>query len=121
MKRSPIRTDPAKVRDWIERSRKPLPPLSRKRRSDLKRRTEVRQIVKDRAGNRCEYADIIPEVACGFRPGRGMEVDELRGGSHRVSEWLDPDRCRFVCPVHHDWKSAHKRVVLSRLGVDLDG
>jgi hypothetical protein len=121
MKRSRITTDPDKVRDWINRSRKPLPSMSKRRRSNLVGRAEVRRVVTDRAGGRCEYAEIIPEVRCGFLPGRGMEVDELRGGSFRSSEWLDPDRCRLVCPVHHDWKSANNRDLLSRLGVQLEG
>jgi len=77
----------------------------------------VRAEVGARAGWQCEYRDVIPEVECGWLPGRGLEVDELRGGSFRASEWLDADRCRLTCPVHHDWKTANKREVLRRLGV----
>jgi hypothetical protein len=122
MKRTPLkrnielRGDPLKTLEWHQRSRKALAKVSAKRRADLGRRTEVRNEVIARAGGQCEYAAIVPEVACGLLPGRGMEVDELRGGSYRVTEWLDPDRCRLVCPVHHDWKTAHKRELLKRLG-----
>jgi hypothetical protein len=104
-----------KARDWQNRSRKSLKPVSAKRRAAFSERDRVRQAVFDRAGGRCEYASVVPEVCCGLLPGRGIEVDELRGGAHRVSEWLDVDRCRLTCPVHHDWKTANKRELLARL------
>jgi hypothetical protein len=123
MKRSPLKrtggpkTNPDKVREWQQRSRRELPARSRKRIADASDRVLTRAAVVARAGGRCEYADIMPEVACGTLPGRGMEVDELRGGSWRQAEWLDPDWCRLTCPVHHDYKTEHKRVILARLGV----
>jgi hypothetical protein len=94
-----------------------LSAVSRKRKAQAGQRVQVREIVAERAGGRCEYAPVIPEVPCGMLPGRGMEVDEMRGGSYRSTEWLDPDACRYTCPVHHDYKTAHKRTVLSRLEV----
>ena len=117
-RRTPLRADPDKQWEW-RRSSRALARVSGKRRAQLSERASVREQVIARAGGRCEYADVIPEVACGMLPGRGMEVDELRGGSARGSEWLDPERCRLACPVHHDWKTAHKRVVLRRLGEDV--
>lgn len=118
MKRSGIRRNPDRIREWLDRSRRPLPPVSRKRRDQLPTRQQVRRQVEARAAGVCEYRDVIPEVACGMLPGRGMEVDEVRGGSYRQAEWLDPERCRWVCPVHHDYKTSHKREVLRRLGLD---
>ena len=117
-RRTPLRADPDKQWEW-RRSSRALARVSGKRRAQLSERASVREQVIARAGGRCEYADVIPEVACGMLPGRGMEVDELRGGARRGSEWLDPERCRLTCPVHHDWKTAHKRVVLRRLGEDV--
>ena len=117
-RRTPLRADPDKQREW-QRSSGALARVSGKRRAQLSERASVREQVIARAGGQCEYADVIPEVACGFLPGRGMEVDELRGGSRRGSEWLDAERCRLACPVHHDWKTAHKRDVLRRLGEDV--
>lgn len=125
VKRSPLRrstelrADPLKQLEWQRRSRKALARVSGKRRAQLADRGRVRDVVWARAGGRCEYADVVPEVACGFYGGRGLEVDELRGGSRRGSEWLDPTRCRLTCPAHHDYKTAHKRVVLRRLGEDV--
>jgi hypothetical protein len=110
-----LRADPLKTLEWHRKSRKALGSVSAKRRADLGARAMVRQAVIERAGGQCEYAAVIPEVRCGFVPGRGMEVDEIRGGSYRVSEWLDPDRCKLTCPVHHDFKTNHKRLVLDRL------
>lgn len=90
-------------------------PVSKKRRAQADQRTDVRRAVLAAAGHRCEAIDLVPEVRCGDLPGRtGLEVDELRGGSYRVTEWLDPAACQAVCPVHHDWKTAHKREYLHR-------
>lgn len=91
--------------------------MSKKRRALLARRAEVRQVVlvRDRV---CQAAVFVPEVACGFLPGRpGLEVDELRGGSRRATEWLDPEDCQAICPVHHDWKTDHKKLYLTRRGI----
>ena len=58
--------------------------LERRRLEQQDERDECRRIVLARAGGRCEYEGAIPEVRCGFLPGRRqLEVDELRGGSYR--------------------------------------
>lgn len=88
-------------------------------------RPDVIVAVWARAGGRCEYAAIIPEVPCGspwpHRP--VLEVDELHGGSARATEMQDPDQCALTCQVHHDVKTdgrwfgdvwVGKRVVLER-------
>lgn len=111
-------------RAWAERN--PgyrLPQRSARRaRIESEVRPEVREIV--RARGRCEYADVIPEVACGWLPGRRqLEVDELHGGARRNEEMQDPDQCVLTCPVHHDVKTdgrwfgdvwIGKRVVVAR-------
>lgn len=75
-------------------------------------RQECREIVLSRAGHRCEVAPYVPEIECGRRPGRlNLEVDEIRGGSFRCTEQYDPDRCRAVCPAHHDYLTLHKKAV----------
>lgn len=117
MKRSPINRNFDRIRAWHDRTRRPLPARSAKRKAKQGERSLVREQVAQRAGWRCEYRHIIPEVSCGFLPRRGMEVDELRGGLWRRVESLDPDACRYTCPVHHDWKTDHKVEVLRRLGV----
>jgi len=89
--------------------------MSAKRRRELAQRKKVRAIVLERAGNRCEWAPLIPELACGWLPDRTvLEIDELRGGAYRCTEWLDPERCVATCPAHHDHKSAAKREMLAR-------
>lgn len=122
-RRSGVIRDPDKIRAWQLRSRKPLRrsqlrSVSRKRQQAGTTRKQVREAVWWRSGGVCEYVNIIPEVRCGMLPDRGMEVDELRGGSHRSREWLDPDQCRLTCPVHHDWKTTHKREILRRLNIE---
>jgi hypothetical protein len=93
-----------------------LSPVSAKRRALGAERARVRIEVLARADGACQYADVVPEVRCAFYTDRpGLEVDELRGGSYRVTEWLDPNACRAVCPAHHDHKTGHKRDVLERL------
>lgn len=100
-----------------------MPQRSPKRERLEQARREVRAEVLRRAGaadpgdlSACQYRVIIPEVACSWLPDRRqLEVDELRGGSHRSTEWLDPDQCRATCPFHHDIKTTHKREVLRRL------
>ena len=116
--------DPDKLRAWQARSRKPLArsqlrSVSRKRSQATTTRKQVREAVLRRSGGQCEYAAIIPEVQCGWLPDRTvLEVDELRGGSWRQQEWLDPQWCRATCAQHHDYKTAHKREVLRRLGIE---
>lgn len=119
MKRGkPLRRNLETQRDWERRSRKPLPQVSARRQAERAARTATRVEVLERAGHRCAYAQIIPEVSCGNLPDRvGLEVDELQGGSHRQREHTNPDECRATCPRHHDYKTAHKRLVLERLEV----
>lgn len=99
----------------MKRSR--INPVSGKRRAQLALRREVVIVVFERAGGRCWYAPFIPEVACQHidRTRPMLEVDELRGGSYRITEWLDPDQCRLPCQSHHRFKTEHKLEVLDRL------
>lgn len=70
----------------------------------------------ERAGGRCEYAAVIPEVACGWLPDRvELEPDEIRGGAQRVTEMYDADSIRMACPCHHEWKTDHKSELVRRL------
>lgn len=90
--------------------------MSEKRKAERAERALVRAEVIRRAGGRCQYENVVPEIPCGFLPDRRkLEVDELRGGSYRSIEYLDPDSCRATCPRHHDYKTANKRAVLALL------
>ena len=95
---------------------KRIPWQSKKRRALQPTRKQVRELVLENAGHRCEYEALIPEVKCGPVGLRTqLEVDEIRGGSYRNLEWLDPLRCHATCPAHHDFKTAHKNEVIRRL------
>jgi hypothetical protein len=90
---------------------------SPKRARDQQRRQAVVEIVHARANCCCWYAAFIPEIRCEHwdRSRPRLEVDELRGGSYRITEWLDPDACRLACQSHHRYKTEHKLEVLDRL------
>lgn len=91
------------------KARRAIPPVSARRRAEQKARDECRREVLFRAGGRCQYAPLFPDVPCGWLPDRyQLEVDEIRGGSWRSTEHTNPDRCRAACPVHHDIKTATK-------------
>lgn len=92
--------------------------MSARRRSEQAERAKVREIVIERAGGECQYAEVIDWVSCGTLPDRsGLEVDELRGGSFRSTEYLDPEACRATCPRHHEYKTSHKNEVLRLLAI----
>lgn len=91
--------------EWARRTRSRLAAQSDRVKEAAAERAKVRKVVAARAGWQCQYAVIVPEVACRFYGGRGMEVDELRGGAHRSIEWLNADACRLTCPAHHDVKT----------------
>lgn len=92
-------------------------PVSASRQRKAQIRQAVVAIVHERAGHRCWYIPIIPEIACHrFDWTRSeFEVDELRGGSYRVTEMYDPDSCRLTCQAHHRWKTENKPELLERL------
>lgn len=94
-----------------------IKPVSARRARDLQTRAAVVEIVHARAGGACWYAPVVPEIRCRqlYRDRLPLEVDELRGGAYRVTEWLDPDRCRLTCQAHHDFKTDNKLLVLDRL------
>lgn len=128
LKRSPLARGSSELKR-TELKRDPsyrIPQQSAKRKAEQIIRTkEVRPEVLRRAGasgpgdlSACQYRAVVPAVACGWLPDRRvLEVDELRGGSFRSSEWLDPDRCRAVCPCHHDYKTLHKDEVIDLLAI----
>lgn len=119
MKRTPMK------RTGIKRGSTRIAQQSERRREQAEARREVVQIVLKRDGV-CQYARVIPEVPCSspFAHRPPLEVDELRGGSHRSIEYLNPDACVAVCQTHHDIKTdgrmingvfVGKREVLRRL------
>lgn len=111
------RSGPLKRTKGLKRSSRPLQAQSAKRKAEASARREVVALVLERADGKCEHAPHIPEVPCGYYPPErpGLEVDELRGGSWRGTEYLDPASCRATCPRHHDIKTTNKNEILRRL------
>lgn len=86
----------------------PLRSVSEKRRRDQRVRSDVRQVVLAR-DRRC-VAEGIPGIPHGHLPGRQpLEVHELARGAGRNTAWLDASWCIALCPVAHDWVTAHPR------------
>lgn len=80
-----------------------LPARSAKRAAEERDRAEVRRVVRQRAGGRCEARDLVPEVRC-WGP---LDVDELEARGVHPGAHLDPDLCQLLCRGHHDWRHAN--------------
>lgn len=87
-----------------------LNPRSAKRVAEEQARAEVRRLVRQRAGGRCEARDLVPEVRC-WGP---LDVDELEARGVHPGSHLDPDLCQLLCRGHHDWRHAHPTEALER-------
>lgn len=94
-----LRSDPDKTRQWQRRSRKPLNPVSERRRKITPTRREVVAEVIRRDGYRCRLAG----VGFGECMGRLTAHEILpRGRSHRDENLLDPAGMVSVCAQHND-------------------
>lgn len=106
-----------------KRKPKGVNPVSKKRRRDFDRRAEVRRIVEARDGWRCYAHHIGWPGTCATRGDRhDLELHETTPRGRDPKAWLDPDKCRLVCPKAHDeLTNAHGPVLLlaRRLGLDV--
>lgn len=77
----------------------PLKHMSKKRKSQLPQRKEVRRIVLTRDMLSCRAKFLVPSIEC-HGP---LDVDEIvpRG---RGGDWLDIENCQVLCRAHHTWK-----------------
>lgn len=104
------RTDPEKARDWQNRSRRPLPRMSARRRRSLPERDLVRRTVIARHRRRCAAWGIpgVPHDHTGplVVNDADLEVHELRRGQRRHTDWLDPNWCIPLCRAAHRWATA---------------
>jgi hypothetical protein len=64
MKRSPINSDPDKVRAWQQRSRKRLPAQSAKRQQEAKSNADIREQTFERDGWTCRLAGFTQLGPC---------------------------------------------------------
>jgi hypothetical protein len=100
VKRSPLRRGkPLERRTALARSRKPIPQMSARRRSELPAREECRQQVLERDGYRCLFP------GCGST--EHLEVHEVRGGPDRAKTYLTVSACRTLCHAHNGWVHDH--------------
>lgn len=103
MKRAQLRADPERVREWLNRSRRRLPAESAKRRAERAARAQVRAATLERAGWRCQAAELVPEVRC-----RGpLDVDERTARGTHPGSHLDLEVTQALCRAHHEWKGDH--------------
>ncbi len=123
MKRSRLKSDPEKVREWQERSRvnarkkksksvrkaprKALRPMSAAQRKILAKRRYVRKAVVARDGIGCYAGNrgIVPEVECAspFEGRADLELHEVVKRSRWKAGALVPANCRLLCQAHHDY------------------
>lgn len=115
VRRTPLMANPDKQRAWADRSRKGLAQRSAKARSRDGERAAAMDIVRRRAGHRCEARDLVPGVRCGSL---GQEWSagedhsrELHGHEplprSQGGDPTDPDQILLVCPHHHEWAHHH--------------
>jgi hypothetical protein len=89
--------------------------MSKKRRSQLSARAEVVRLVHERdhtcqfwftawEPNQCIEGDLVGAPVVCIGP---LDVHEVIPRSAWAGGWLEPDNCRLVCRVHHDWIGDH--------------
>ena len=87
----------------MRRSR--LNPISKKRRSQLAERKQVREFVLAR-DNGCVGAQLVTWVSCAGP----IDVHEVVRRSQDSTAWLNPDLCVSICRSHHDYCHANPGV-----------
>ena len=93
MKRSPMPRSIAPIG-----RRKPLKPMSDKRRKLLPLRKLLRAEVLERDG-KCMAADLVPDVRCWGR----AEGHEIIKHNKWQAGWLRGDNVIAVCSIHNQW------------------
>ena len=104
MNRTPLRRTSPLRRTALPRARKPILPMSAKRRRDLPARKQCRIQVLERAGGRCEMRCTDP---CRSFPSPATDVHELKRGASRSECWLNPAMCLAGCRECHQWVTDH--------------
>lgn len=82
---------------------KPIAKVSAKRKAEEAERASVKVAALVRAGNRCEAAALVPEVAC-WGP---LDADEIVPRGVYPKGHLDLENVQIACRAHHDWKHEH--------------
>ncbi len=91
-----------------------LAPRSRKTIERQPEREAVIQATLARAGNRCEFAEAIPEVKCWHPKGERLDTHEIaQRGTHPGSQY-DIEVTRAACRRHHEHLHAHPTLAVER-------
>jgi hypothetical protein len=92
------KVNPAKARDWQDRSRQPIPKTSTKGAQRKRAAAEAGQRAKERDG-RCIAAELVPELRC-WGPLDPQHVIPRSTAPELVSDLANIVAC---CRGHHDW------------------
>lgn len=96
-------TDPAKVRAWQDRTRRPLPHQSEKGKARAQAATTAGRRAKDRDGHRCAALDLIPGHTC-WGP---LDPQHVIPRSVRRDLAADPANIVPLCRLAHDYVGDH--------------
>jgi hypothetical protein len=99
---APLRADPAKVRAWQQRSRKPIAAVGRKTTREADALDAFRAGVQGRSGGRCE----LGAPACDPDPHGGGAAHHV-WPSDRDRGVHDPERGLWACWQGHAWVHDH--------------
>lgn len=115
-----LTVDPAKVKAFADRGRRPLPGDPEKRRAFVNQRSElaaespkrkaerpererVRKETRERVAHRCAGAELWPEVECWG----SIDVDEKVSRGVRPGAHLDDRLTQALCRGHHEARHRH--------------
>lgn len=99
-RRTPLRADPAKARDWERRSRKPLPAKGAKARREQSALDAFRAALRGRHWCEGNTPDCPPGRHPGTDPHHVWPSDRDRGVHN-------PARGLLLCRAAHDWAHDH--------------
>jgi 5-methylcytosine-specific restriction endonuclease McrA len=81
-----------------------LRPVSRKRRKELKQWDAVRAETRERDGDTCQAAHLVPQVPC-YGP---LEPHHIAKRSTSPAGIYDPENVVWICHQHHSWVSVNQ-------------
>lgn len=114
-------TKPLRTRSNLQASkglaRKPLAPMSKKRKAEAPERARVRAVVIARDGG-CRAAVLLPgRCRSPFRDRPPLEVHEVESRARRPGSHLDPDLCVALCQFHHDMVTEDRDGIATKAGL----
>lgn len=95
-----LRNDPDMIRQWQRRSRKPLPPRSARRIEEKPERDALVEAML------AEFPWCQAEIPY-FCTRKSREVNELKRGGQRATEYLIKEHTETLCHNCHRWITVH--------------